>query len=452
MNSTFEVDYDHNITALYESITASDWDTAIDATARNPKEAQTWVVRRYDNSEIMWRFLPLHSACARQPPTSVISALLQAYPEGATLVDDQGMYALHYACGNQASRDVIRLLLVAFPGAAKVPDPRGMLPIHYLACWGPSTVSIIDMVLVAHRNVANVMDADGNTPLQLAMEGEYPEHEAVVAALKRWFDAVSASDSQATATEATLRTVSSLDAKDKAMVASSSSSAAAASASSAASFNTQDRSSPLTVGRLRQEITKLKLVKKQRDNEWEDRMNVSVGSLSAKNKDLVRQVESATNSLGDAQVRLEELEITVSTKDRRLRDLEAQLQETSIRLAETEQDCDGLRQTLTDVTDAHDKYKRKSEIMSDRIGSLSASLTGMMDEQENLMRTLQSRDARLLHESSIRRGHLQELLDLEEQFYTDSAIDDAVGCIESAFEKQNKEMDAIAAVIAAARS
>ena len=231
-----------------------------------------------------------------------------------------------------------------------------------------------------------------------------------------------------------------------------SSSAAAASASSAASFNTQDRSSPLTVGRLRQEITKLKLVKKQRDNEWEDRMNVSVGSLSAKNKDLVRQVESATNSLGDAQVRLEELEITVSTKDRRLRDLEAQLQETSIRLAETEQDCDGLRQTLTDVTDAHDKYKRKSEIMSDRIGSLSASLTGMMDEQENLMRTLQSRDARLLHESSIRRGHLQELLDLEEQFYTDSAIDDAVGCIESAFEKQNKEMDAIAAVIAAARS
>ena len=450
MNSTFEVDYDHNITALYESITACDWDTAIDATARNPKEAQTWVVRRYDNAEIMWRFLPLHSACARQPPTAVISALLQAYPEGATLVDDQGMYALHYACGNQASRDVIRLLLVAFPGAAKVPDPRGMLPIHYLACWGPSTVSIIDMVLVAHRNVANVADADGNTPMQLAMEGEYPEQEAVVAALKRWFDSAIITDAPTNSTESTLRTVSSFDAKDKAVTTTTAGSGAGATTSTP--FNNHDRSSPLTVGRLRQEITKLKLVKKQRDNEWEDRMNVSVGSLSSKNRELVRQVESATNSLGDAQVRLEELEIIVTTKDRRLKDLEAQLQETSIRLAETEQNCDGLRQTLTDVTDAHDKYKRKSEIMSDRIGSLSASLTGMMDQQENLMRTLQSRDARLLHESTIRRGHLQELQDLEDQFYTDSAIDDAVGCIESAFEKQNKEMDAIAAVIAAARS
>ena len=81
---------------------------------QDPDQAATWVVRHYEPDEedgedeeleIMWRFLPLHSACARQPPASVVTALLCAYPDGAKCQDDQGMYALHYACGNQASRD-----------------------------------------------------------------------------------------------------------------------------------------------------------------------------------------------------------------------------------------------------------------------------------------------------------------------------------------------------------
>jgi len=424
-----EVDYDRNITALYESITDCDWDTAIAAASSNPIDAETWVVRRYeDSNEIMWRFLPIHSACARQPPSQVISALLKAYPNGAAQVDDQGMYPLHYACGNQASRDVIRLLIVAFPGAAKITDPRGMLPIHYLACWGPSSVGVIDMILVAHRDVAKVADADGNTPMQLALEGEYPEKDAVVIALKRWFDKDTPTTSSLDST--TISSVGSGDSKEN--------------------NKDVDRNMPLTVGRLRQEITKLKLDKKQRDSEWEDRMNMSVGSLNMKNRELESQVESATNSLGDAQVRLEELELIVSAKDQRLKSLEAKLQETAVLLAEAEQERDGLRQTLGEVTDAHDKYKRKSEIMSDRIGSLSASLTGMMDQQEHLMHTLQSRDARLMEESAMRRASLQELLDMENQLLSDVATDDGES-IEDALYKQNKEMNAIAAVIAAAR-
>lgn len=187
--STLEVDYDKNLTELYESITDQKWDRAVAVCRKDPVQAATWVVRHYeDDDEIMWRFLPIHSACARQPPAYVVQALLKAYPDGAKCVDDQGMYALHYACGNQASRDVIRLLLVNFPEASTLADPRGMLPIHYLACWGPSSVAVVDMLLVAHSDVVNVRDEEGNTPLDLAREGDYPEREAVMAALKKWLN------------------------------------------------------------------------------------------------------------------------------------------------------------------------------------------------------------------------------------------------------------------------
>lgn len=113
--STLEVDYDKNLTELYQAIVDENWGEAVAVAERDPLQAATWVVRHYqdENSnsnsnelqsvvsgrttnpgdsdpEIMWRFLPLHSACARQPPASVITALLKAYPDAAKCVDDQG--------------------------------------------------------------------------------------------------------------------------------------------------------------------------------------------------------------------------------------------------------------------------------------------------------------------------------------------------------------------------
>jgi len=194
-----QVDIAESPTKLYEAITSSNWEEVIQLAESNPDEAKTWVVRYFEDQEgvekgddekekeIMWRILPIHSACARQPPIEVITALLKAYPEGAKCVDDQGMFALHYACGNQASKEVVRSLLMSFPDAAKMKDPRGMLAIHYLACWGPSSIAVVDMILVANSNVAYAKDEDGNTALDLAMEGEYAEKHNVIAALKRWF-------------------------------------------------------------------------------------------------------------------------------------------------------------------------------------------------------------------------------------------------------------------------
>ncbi len=183
-----EVDFDKNVTRLYESISESRWDVAIADVQNNPDEAKTWVVRHHEDGQIMWRFLPIHSACARQPPENVLNALLTAHRRGATCRDDQGMLPLHYACGNQASTDTIRLLLLAYPEAASIADPNGMMPLHYIAQWGPSEVDAIDVLLFANRAALKTKDVDGNTPLDLARDGEYEDgqKEQVINALQRF--------------------------------------------------------------------------------------------------------------------------------------------------------------------------------------------------------------------------------------------------------------------------
>jgi hypothetical protein len=172
-----EVDFDKNVTRLYESISASDWDVALSDVVNNPKEAKTWVVRHHEDGQIAWRFLPIHSACARQPPENLMNELLSAYRHGAQCRDDQGMLPLHYACGNQASTETIRLLILAYPDGATIADPNGMLPLHYIAQWGPSSMEAVEALLFAHRNALKVRDNEDKTPMDLAREGEYSEME-----------------------------------------------------------------------------------------------------------------------------------------------------------------------------------------------------------------------------------------------------------------------------------
>lgn len=422
----YEVDYDTNITKLYEAITSCDWDVAIDAVHAVPREARTWVVRHYEDSdEIMWRFLPIHSACARQPPASVISALLKAYPEGAKCVDDQGMFALHYACGNQASREVIRLLLVANPQAAKIPDPRGMLPIHYLACWGPSSVSIIDMVLVAHRDVGDSVDADGNTAMDLAKDAEYPEKDAVVAALKRWFD------------------------KGKTEGEGSSNSVPALVKST--SGESTGRDSPLTVGRLRQEVTKLRQEQKKREVQLESKMTNSVSSLKSQTFDLERQVHASNAALKDAHQSLKSMEASLSRKERECAEKDELLEELTAKLFDLERERDDLRQTLAEVSASTDVYKRRADNLSDRIGSLAVSLSSMMDQQADLMKSVKDREGRVTEEAMVRRSKLEALIEMEDRLINDVKFDNE-GNIAQGFQKQAKEMDAIAATIATLRN
>ena len=95
-----EVDYENDVTDLYQAISSSRWNHALQTLKSSPQEARTWVVRYKEDSTkgIMWRFLPIHSACARQPPIQVIASLIQAYSGGAGSCDDQGMVSFMLCC------------------------------------------------------------------------------------------------------------------------------------------------------------------------------------------------------------------------------------------------------------------------------------------------------------------------------------------------------------------
>ena len=189
------VDYDENVTALYEHIGNSAWDAATERCRRCPPEAATWVVRHRRDAAgrrvggagpdgapgggLLWRFLPLHSACALDPNPGVVRALLRAHPAGPRTLDGQGLLALHYACGARCSREVLYLLLMAFPQAARREDPNGMLPLHYLAQWGPRTgdPGALDLVCAATGREAagSARDGDGHTAEALARRADYPD-------------------------------------------------------------------------------------------------------------------------------------------------------------------------------------------------------------------------------------------------------------------------------------
>ena len=193
-----EVDYDLNPTDLYTCICACAWNEALVALEKNPIEAMTWVVKRdpcSDDDDAV-RFLPLHSACARQPPLDIIISLLTVYSEASSIIDDNGMYPLHYACANQASAEVIELLLLHNPDAntCRV-EMNGALPIHLSAQWGVNTPSVIEVLLHYNKSLACARDNDGLSPLELAMNAdEYEYKEDVIEILHTTFEVEAMND------------------------------------------------------------------------------------------------------------------------------------------------------------------------------------------------------------------------------------------------------------------
>jgi hypothetical protein len=407
---SMEVDYDENITDLYKAITESNWDRAIQAVKKRPDEARTWVVRKHEDNPAknMWRFLPIHSACARKPPPNLISALLNAYPEGARSIDDQGMYALHYATGNQATREVIRLLLMTYPDAAKMKDPRGMLPIHYIACWGPSSISVVDMILVANRYVGESQDEDGNTPLDLAKDGDYPERNAVVAALNRWMEN-SGGSQQSTTSQASSSTTPSHQ----------------------------------VIGN---KFKSLSIIDEKKSDDHDVISCISrisrTSHISPTSPTTASKMREMDDSISVMEIESKEDKLEISMLQYELKQRNEKIEKMQEDFTTTCNERDGLRQTLSDLTEQHASYKKKSETLSDRLGYMNASLLSMMQQQEIVLNATKAREEQWENLSKLRREKLKSLVYLEEQDASEEVE------LRNCLIKQNQEMAAMKATIA----
>jgi ankyrin repeat protein len=150
---------------------------------------------------------PLHLMCKlNNPPTDIISDIVEAAPEVVSWVDSHGWLPLHHACANGASPDVLQVLSTAFPeskitqdnqnrtplhfyatrnsdnpaamainvgllsdtGAAELPDRGGMLPMHYACAYGTSP-AVLKVLVQSYPESLLAKENKGRTPMHLAM-------------------------------------------------------------------------------------------------------------------------------------------------------------------------------------------------------------------------------------------------------------------------------------------
>jgi hypothetical protein len=146
-----EVDYYLNPTELFRWINYRRWDGAKSRAISHPEECSTWIVSRHNtDGRILWRHLPLHLICMQKEAACSVSdggditavlatrqmehlmdVLLDAYPEGASSPDDQGMLPLHLLLNKaegEPNERCINLLLASFPNAVDIRDKFGRTP------------------------------------------------------------------------------------------------------------------------------------------------------------------------------------------------------------------------------------------------------------------------------------------------------------------------------------
>lgn len=428
-----EVDYDNNVTDVYQFISNSQWHEALRAISKNPVEARTWVVRYHEDEDkgMMWRFLPIHSAAARQPPEAVMTALIQAYPEGAQCCDDQGKYALHYASGNQASAGVIRSLINAFPAAATTSDPEGKLPLHWMAISGPFEPGVIDPLVRATKQLCSIVDDEGWTPLEYAREAESPYKDLLVEALQNVnggsspmralshkFSSTSIPSDLSYSTgiyrspTMNKRIPSSFSkyAASSTILPSPSSASLSGNTSthSYRSINTNMTrgSANKTVAKFNAQIIKLKAEKAFNEAEHEENL-MNLGEEHEKTMleleaSINQEIEKNRKAKNDLASKIQ----FVSLKENRAAACDREISHHEEQIARLQDDLMGRRQEFMTAKLAIDEYKL-------RINSLQSKMTDMSYSQEKIYQSLESLEADAKRASEARRQKLQTLFDDE---------------------------------------
>lgn len=474
-----EVDFDRNVTELYSAIQRSEWDKAIAVVKEFPQQARTWVVRYHPNGDIMWKFLPLHSASAKNPPTSLISALINSYHEGAERKDDQGMLPIHYACGNQASSEVIRLLLLANPIGASTADPNGMYPIHYAAQWGPSSTSALQALIFADQNAVLAKDIENFTPLDLAMQGEYSERDEVIRVLRQHYESKQQrldGVNHGTPEIAQMSPVNkSSDGMRKMQEATTSREKASnqyfrgsdtrgdsrdeefqkretrrSDSYREDNFDHEDFQMSIDVGK--KKVNEMKLEVEQLQSQAAKEHEAATNSIAAENIKMEVELNEMKSTLEQKKSELDASKSELAEKDRESKSVESILEGKENQLNTAMKKNEDLRKQLESVKRQISIYRMKSNTLDEHFESLSKTIQTMMKEQEEIMRVSRAHEQHINAANTRRQTKMQELIDQEmklSRLSLDKHRDSNLGSEEGvnlALEKQKLLMSNIATI------
>ena len=122
----------------------------------------------------------MHSAASFRAPLEVAEALLEAYPEAASLTNNYGNLALHFTAWKKGPLDVEKLLLKVYPEGAAQKNNHGNLPLHYAAHYN-APLEVVEALYHAYPEGALQKNNDNNTPLDLAIaDGASPNVVALL--------------------------------------------------------------------------------------------------------------------------------------------------------------------------------------------------------------------------------------------------------------------------------
>lgn len=120
--------------SLFKLLKDLKWKSAASRTVQFQDETRRWVIKYDDkkrSNQMLWKRLPIHEACIRQPSTEIIAALLDSYSAGASAKDNKGRTPLHHAIIHGAHIDVIYLLLHAAYDVTQDQDFFNKIPRDY---------------------------------------------------------------------------------------------------------------------------------------------------------------------------------------------------------------------------------------------------------------------------------------------------------------------------------
>jgi hypothetical protein len=111
---------------LFAPLRRQDWKTALTVILHSP---------HYAKREDPMQRSPLHAAISWGAPVEVVTALLEAYPDAATIPNHYNHSPCHLACGYGISSAGMKMLLRCNPDAAGVVNSGGRTPMQCLnAC------------------------------------------------------------------------------------------------------------------------------------------------------------------------------------------------------------------------------------------------------------------------------------------------------------------------------
>lgn len=123
--------------SLFKQIEDLQWASVESTTKTCPQEAESWTIKTSnDQIKVLWRRLPIHEACIRDPPIRIIEKLIEVHPDCVKSLDNNNRTPLHHAVIHNASRDVVDLLVHAYPDALNIKDFWGKTVNHYAQTSG----------------------------------------------------------------------------------------------------------------------------------------------------------------------------------------------------------------------------------------------------------------------------------------------------------------------------